>query len=82
MDTCIPYFSGKSRNFRILPATKIQLLGAPYDYGSLMHYGRKSFSKNGKETITPKDSSKEIGQRRGFSKIDIYKVNKLYGCNK
>ena len=49
-----------------------------YDYGSLMHYGRMDFSKNGKATMTPKNSSASIGQRSGFSKGDIAALNSLY----
>ena len=50
----------------------------PYDYGSIMHYGPKDFSKNGKATITPKDSSAVIGQAKGLSKGDIDGLNFLY----
>ena len=56
-------------------------LGAPYDYGSIMHYPRDSFSMyEGKETLIPLKEGVEIGQRRGFSEIDIWKMNKLYKC--
>ncbi|XP_056614028.1 hatching enzyme 1.2-like [Triplophysa dalaica] len=57
-------------------------LNTPYDYGSVMHYGRTAFTnQDGKETITPiPDASVEIGQTRGLSNIDIMKINKLYGC--
>nr|BAJ23940.1 hatching enzyme [Spirinchus lanceolatus] len=52
----------------------------PYDYSSVMHYGRNAFAQGG-ETITPiPDSSVAIGQRAGMAKIDIQRVNKLYEC--
>ncbi|MEZ4888173.1 MAG: M12 family metallopeptidase [Chitinophagales bacterium] len=49
-----------------------------YDYGSIMHYGSTSFSKNGKATITPKVMGVTIGQRTGLSAGDIAAINKLY----
>ncbi|XP_016340851.1 high choriolytic enzyme 1-like [Sinocyclocheilus anshuiensis] len=54
----------------------------PYDYGSIMHYGRTAFSiQPGLETITPiPDEMVEIGQRQGMSNTDILRINKLYGC--
>lgn len=51
-------------------------LGA-YDYGSIMHYPRNAFSKNGKPTIvTPHGQA--IGQRTGLSPRDIAAVALLY----
>ncbi|XP_034018771.1 low choriolytic enzyme-like [Thalassophryne amazonica] len=55
-------------------------LYTPYDYGSVMHYGRTAFG-NGKETITPiPNPNVPIGQRIGMSDIDILRINKLYKC--
>lgn len=55
-------------------------LGA-YDYGSIMHYPRKAFSKNGLDTIVPTDPSAQIGQRDGLSPGDIAGVKAMYpGC--
>lgn len=58
----------------------IDYLGTKYDYGSVMHYGPLAFSKNGKPTIEPKQKGITIGQRIGFSPMDLYKVNRLYSC--
>ncbi|GCC35821.1 hypothetical protein chiPu_0014309 [Chiloscyllium punctatum] len=56
-------------------------LGTKYDYGSVMQYGRTAFSKNGRPTMVPiPDSDIELGQMRGLSTVDVYKVNKLYKC--
>ncbi len=54
----------------------------PYDYGSIMHYGRTAFSiQPGLETITPiPDETEEIGQRQGMPNTDILRINKLDGC--
>ena len=52
-----------------------------YDFQSLMHYGSRAFSKNGKRTIKAlKQSSVEFGQRKGFSETDIQQLNALYDC--
>lgn len=48
-----------------------------YDYGSIMHYPRKAFSKNGNDTIVPVDSSATIGQRSGLSAGDIAAANSI-----
>lgn len=52
-----------------------------YDYGSIMHYPRKAFSKNNQDTIVPTDPNAQIGQRDGLSPGDIAAVRALYpGC--
>uniref|UniRef100_A0A8C2ISW9 Metalloendopeptidase n=1 Tax=Cyprinus carpio TaxID=7962 RepID=A0A8C2ISW9_CYPCA len=55
-------------------------LNTPYDYSSIMHYGRTAFAiQYGKETITPiPNPSVQIGQRTEMSNIDIQRINKLY----
>lgn len=47
-----------------------------YDYGSMMHYGARAFG-NGKVTIQTRNSA-SIGQRNGFSRIDIQQINLMY----
>ncbi|MBN1641366.1 MAG: M12 family metallopeptidase [Anaerolineae bacterium] len=49
-----------------------------YDYGSIMHYGRTAFTKNGLDTITP-PAGVTIGQRNGLSTGDIQAVVYMYG---
>lgn len=49
-----------------------------YDYASIMHYSRSAFSKNGRETITPKQRGVTIGQRTGLSAGDIATVRAMY----
>ncbi|XP_074475737.1 high choriolytic enzyme 1-like [Sebastes fasciatus] len=57
-------------------------LNTPYDYSSIMHYGRTAFSiKYGEDSIIPiPDPNVEIGQRKGLSSWDIKRINLLYRC--
>ncbi|XP_072543061.1 hatching enzyme 1.2-like [Salminus brasiliensis] len=56
-------------------------LNTPYDYSSVMHYGKTAFSINGLDSITPiPDASVKIGQRVDLSAIDILRINTLYKC--
>ncbi|XP_050094471.1 zinc metalloproteinase nas-13-like [Anopheles aquasalis] len=71
---------GKEHNFNIYPSTTVTDFNVRYDYGSVMHYGATAFSKNGKDTIVPKDPNAVIGQRVGLSERDISKLNHMYGC--
>ena len=61
----------------------------PYDTGSIMHYGPRSFSKNGQPTIMAKrsfsrsfggSSTGDLGQRTRMSRADIGQLRALYGC--
>ncbi|HET9872810.1 MAG TPA: Dot/Icm T4SS effector Zinc-dependent metalloprotease LegP [Propionibacteriaceae bacterium] len=51
-----------------------------YDYGSIMHYERTAFSRNGLETITPTNpATAQIGQRVALSQGDLAAVASMYG---
>ncbi|XP_047436196.1 hatching enzyme 1.2-like [Mugil cephalus] len=57
-------------------------LGTPYDYNSVMHYGRFAFSSNRQPTIIPiPDENVAIGRATAMSPNDILRVNRLYRCN-
>ncbi|XP_070543873.1 meprin A subunit alpha-like [Ptychodera flava] len=74
---------GKELNFDKYPFDVIDTLGVDYDYRSIMHYSNVTFSKNASSlpTITPRsDISVVLGQRNGFSELDLVKVNRLYSC--
>lgn len=74
---------GYEINFSKAKSGEASGYGVPYDYGSVLHYSSTAFSKNGQPTIEAKTKSNEkMGQREGFSKKDIEKVNKMYQCQK
>jgi Astacin (Peptidase family M12A) len=56
--------------------------GTSYDLYSVMHYDKKAFSKNGQETIVPRNRrySKVMGQRQGMTKNDAKRINNMYNC--
>ncbi|XP_018599957.1 high choriolytic enzyme 1-like isoform X2 [Scleropages formosus] len=69
---------GQEHNFKKYETNNLK---TPYDYGSIMHYGRYAFSEDGDPTIVPKpDPRTPIGQRDGPSATDLHKINLLYNC--
>ncbi|XP_071478891.1 bone morphogenetic protein 1 homolog [Diadema antillarum] len=79
---------GQEYNFRVLDAAEVNSLGETYDFASIMHYARNTFSRGiWLDTILPRkdpDSGvrPEIGQRKHLSRGDIIQANKLYRCPK
>ncbi|XP_048006384.1 uncharacterized protein LOC125241794 [Leguminivora glycinivorella] len=65
-------------NFRKYNLFSVSDFGVGYDYDSVLHYSRKAFSSNGGDTLVPKKSGAEIGQRIGLSEKDSAKLNKMY----
>lgn len=58
-------------------------VGKNYDFLSIMHYDRRAFTKNGKETIVRIDNqAKEFGMPdlKSLSPMDILELNALYDC--
>ncbi|KAF7489078.1 Zinc metalloproteinase nas-7 [Sarcoptes scabiei] len=54
-----------------------------FDFNSIMIYGRKAFSKNGLDTIVPKDRRALIEEshfKDSLSRSDIININALYNC--
>lgn len=49
-----------------------------YDYGSIMHYGRFAFTRNGRPTIDVRQPGQTIGQRNSLSAGDIAAVRAMY----
>lgn len=76
------YISDHEHNFNKYSHHDIDRLKIPYDLDSIMHYGRKSFSKNGKDTIRSiLNHDRPLGQRKGLTDFDVHEVNALYDCS-
>ncbi|XP_041918491.1 low choriolytic enzyme-like [Alosa sapidissima] len=70
---------GKESNFEKI---KTNNLGTPYDYGSVMHYSRYAFSRNGQPTMVPiPNANVAIGRATQMSSWDIARINRLYKCS-
>jgi len=74
--------SGVEYNFQKYRPGQASTLDEPYDKQSVMHYGNYAFTRQyGRKTITSRSDSNEVlGQRKGFSNIDIRQLNKYYKC--
>ena len=69
-------FLGQEYNFDIINGlTDDKSHG--YDYDSIMHYGPKAFSKNGRNTITARNGH-PIGQIQRLSAIDVAQAKTMY----
>ncbi|XP_017020584.1 protein tolkin [Drosophila kikkawai] len=78
---------GQDYNFNMLSPDEVDSLGMAYDYDSIMHYARNTFSKGTYlDTILPIEMKgrkrPEIGQRLRLSQGDIAQANLLYKCPK
>ncbi|XP_034126839.1 dorsal-ventral patterning protein tolloid isoform X3 [Drosophila guanche] len=78
---------GQDYNFNMLSPDEVDSLGMAYDYDSIMHYARNTFSKGTYlDTILPIEMKgrkrPEIGQRLRLSLGDISQANLLYRCPK
>ncbi|KAH8382434.1 hypothetical protein KR009_003503 [Drosophila setifemur] len=78
---------GQDYNFNMLSPDEVDSLGMAYDYDSIMHYARNTFSKGTYlDTILPIEMKgrkrPEIGQRLRLSQGDVAQANLLYKCPK
>ncbi|CAJ0566031.1 unnamed protein product, partial [Mesorhabditis spiculigera] len=73
---------GQDYNFEKSKPGEVDSLGEPYDFASIMHYARDTFSRGiFHDTILPRPSFRhEIGQRIELSEGDIRQTKKLYNC--
>lgn len=75
------FFTGFERNFRKYSHGQVDRLGAPYDVTSVMHVPRRSWSRNGRNTIESRAGAHVVlGQQRGLSVVDKQQLNQLYNC--
>ncbi|KAH8374281.1 hypothetical protein KR200_000724 [Drosophila serrata] len=73
---------GKEKYFLKYDASELENFDQPYDYASILHYGPKAFSANGKPTIkalSPKSQSL-LGQRKIMTEVDVNRLNTMYKC--
>lgn len=77
--------AGYEDNFARYDRGEVSTLELEYDTQSVMHYSSRAFTKNGQNTIVPLSSvnqAAKLGQRIGFSHLDLKKLNRLYECPK
>ncbi|KAJ1348285.1 hypothetical protein KIN20_003550 [Parelaphostrongylus tenuis] len=76
--------TGQQSQFNIIPSTQSTVYNIPYDYKSVMHYGKTAFARPGKitmETLNRKYMD-VIGTVKDASRGDYQKVCNIYGCKK
>ena len=68
-------------NFDITDKGSADTFGVPYDYNSIMHYTKTTWTKNGRNTMEAKnDPNKKLGGTK-LTKYDILKLNLMYHCH-
>ncbi|XP_030641234.1 meprin A subunit beta-like [Chanos chanos] len=74
---------GEENNFKRYTKNESTTQGTPYDYTSVMHYGKDAFSLGTGYTIITKlpEYQDVIGQRLDMSFYDALELNQLYQCN-
>ncbi|XP_027042927.1 zinc metalloproteinase nas-4-like [Pocillopora damicornis] len=70
----------KGMGYNFMKVNHINSLEEPYDFDSVMHYGRTFFSKKGRPTLFPRKKGIEFGQRERESEGDARQMNKMYNC--
>jgi len=86
---------GFENNFKkdseLYPNAETGYFGVPYNYDSIMHYGKTYFSRNGQNTIDVKEnpevdnapvgSPDNLGQRDFISEGDVTMLRAKYNCD-
>ncbi|XP_035991089.1 meprin A subunit beta isoform X3 [Fundulus heteroclitus] len=74
---------GQEKEFVNMSREESTTHGVPYDYWSVMHYGKNAGSTGAGPTIITKDPKFQdvIGQTLGMSPSDVLELNLLYKCN-
>ena len=76
------FFSSENKhNFNKYGHGSIDSLGVRYDYGSIMHYGKRDFAKWPWQTTIKTKHGESIGQRQHLSSLDVTQMNLYYKCN-
>ena len=74
-------FAGHLDNFKRMTYQQSITQDTPYDYKSIMHYTKTTFTRNGKDTMRAKfDPAMPLGNTE-MSDLDILELNKLYQCH-
>ncbi|KJH45012.1 astacin [Dictyocaulus viviparus] len=74
---------GYEDQFQKVPQRISTVYGLPYDYKSVMHYGKSAFALPGRISMLTLDAkyTNVIGQQLDASPLDYEKVCKIYGCS-
>ena len=78
---------GKEHNFLKRNLFEVDSQGEGYDYASVMHYRRQSFSRNGSNTLDIKNNEEyqkqgqpNLGRVPTLSKSDVMQLRRNYNC--
>ncbi|KAI9557809.1 hypothetical protein GHT06_014558 [Daphnia sinensis] len=67
--------------FNPMKSTEVNTLGLPYDIKSVMHYPSSFMANNPSiPTMMARNGELNLGNLKGFTQLDIQKINKLYSC--